>query len=297
MKDRAYHIIMISTGDDAALFQELISSLELNQSNTRILLIVVNQGLAGQVPHANNLELKVIEAGQKLSLSAARNLGLKYLFQEELLAVHLMFPDDDTTFDALFFERYQHLAKAEQAYLGRVLGKEDYKNYKAYPNTNNLTGKTELLPYVASVSMLIPFEVAKKTGYFDEQLGAGATWASSEDLDYYLRCAAHTRFIFKEELYNLHPSRFGKYNTLKTEQIKRRFKGYTDGYLFVMFRYDLEKQAKNLPYRAMAGALVSMAKGAFRLVPIYFWLARYRFKMLRFFKAQKKQNPQFFALS
>lgn len=288
-------ILMIATGQQAVLLDKLIGSIE--PGTVKVHLIVVNQGTSKKFEGKENLEVSTLNINRPLSLSAARNKGLKFSKKQGLQAIHVMFPDDDTTFDPAFFESYSTLVKPEKAYLGRVCAEEDGSDYKAYPKQTQLKGTLELLPYVASVALIIPQKVVKQVGMFDEKLGAGAEYGSSEDLDYFIRCTKITPFSFVKALRNFHPSRFGKYDNLDTEQIKKRFKSYSDGYLFVMFRYGLDQKAKSLTARAVGGAAFSLLKGNVRLVPIYLWLARYRFSLHRYFKVKKEQNPEFFRLN
>ncbi len=288
-------ILMLATGRDRHLLEKLQQSIAGNTAGQPVHLLIVNQGPSYRFESSDPLlSISTLNHGDQLSLSAARNLGLDYAGQHQLQARHLMFPDDDSTFDRSFFEAYQKITTAGQAYLGRVVGEEDGRDYKKYPRQEQLRGKEELLAFVASVSLIIPLPVVKAVGHFDEKLGAGARWASSEDLDYYLRCCQHSDFIYRRELRNFHPSRFGKYDNMDTQALKKRFASYTDGYLYVMFRHGLERRAALLPLRAIAGAVVSALRGSFRVVPIYLWLAAYRRKMYRKLAQKKNTEPEFF---
>jgi hypothetical protein len=43
----------------------------------------------------------------KMGLSKARNIALKYLLDNILSAEYIMFPDDDSSFDSVFFDNFQ----------------------------------------------------------------------------------------------------------------------------------------------------------------------------------------------
>jgi glycosyltransferase involved in cell wall biosynthesis len=229
-----------------------------------------------------------------MGLSAARNVALRFVADENLEAHHILFPDDDTTFPVDFFTIYQEKVKPESAVLSRVCNVDDGKNYKPFPPENLFKQTKTLLPFVASVGLIIPQKTTQQVGLFDERLGAGAEWASSEDVDYFLRCTAFTSFDFVKELFTFHPSRFGKYASMEASAIKKRFVDYTRGYMFVMVRHRADHNLWFLPWRAFGGAAASFLKGEWRLMPVYLWLAMYRFRLLRDFKKIKKTNPAFF---
>ncbi len=289
------HITMICTGNSVPLLTKLCDSINPEHTELKVLIIIVLQ----QQKHTfksthTNVQITTIEVAERLSLSKARNVALRNLFGQDEATDFVLFPDDDTTFDHHFFTAFQREISVNKFYLGRVCSEEDGSDYKRYPAVNRVSGKEKLLPYVASVALILPYKKVKQVGFFDELLGAGAEYGSSEDLDYYLRCTALGTFTFVHSLRNFHPSRFAKYDGMGTQEIKQRFKSYTDGYLFVLFRHDLEKSSWLLLLKAFGGAVISTFKGNFRLVPVYLWLVKYRAKMWKHFKEMKQKNPIFF---
>ena len=286
---KTFDIIAISTGQDVGLISQLITSIEASHGKVKIGLILIKQGKAWPKEQLSPLLLKLINGPERLSLSKARNLGLNHLFQEKLHAKHIIFPDDDSTFDAEYFKNYARLCQEGEAYLSKIKNLEDGKNYKTYPDTKT-TGGIDLLPLVASVSLIIPHPWVQKIGPFDEQLGAGASYGSSEDLDYFLRALDYGKFSFLPEIYNLHPSRFGKYDSLSSTQIKQRFQTYTDGYLYVFFKHKLFNKLKLFPERALGGFVLSLLKFDIKLAMQYFWLYRYRKNQIQVLSKKNSAN-------
>lgn len=284
-----FDIIAISTGQNEDLISGLISSMAASHGQVKIGIILIKQGKAWPKEQFSPVLLHTINSSERLSLSKARNLGLEYLFQEKLQAKHIIFPDDDSTFDAEYFENYARLCQEDEAYLSKIKNLEDGKNYKTYPESNT-SGGIELLPLVASVSLIIPHAWVENIGLFDEQLGAGAPYGSSEDLDYFLRALNYGKFSFLPEIYNLHPSRFGKYDSLSSAQIKQRFQTYTDGYLYVFFKHQLSHKLKLFPERALGGFVISLLKFDIKLAMQYFQLYHYRKNQIQVLRKQNSTN-------
>lgn len=284
-------LILVCTGAKQALIQQLINSISGNTGGLQVYLVIVNQGERCTFNHNDALlEIQTLSTEGQMSLSAARNLALRFLFDQKVHAQHIMFPDDDSTFKAGFFKNYQAL-QVNQAYLAKICNVEDGGDYRAYPKDNRC-GKESLLPWVASVSLLLPYSLVKQVGYFDEKLGVGAKWGSSEDLDYYLRCCHEQEFCFIPQLKTYHPSRFGKYESMPSRDIRRRFKAYTDGFLAVHFRYHLENRLRFFAHRALAGAVLSLVKLKLSLFWQYLWLYFYRHKAKAQFRKMRQHEPE-----
>jgi len=284
-----FDIIAITTGHSEKLLLNLLASIALHKGNCKIGVILIKQGESWLNRDYAELITACLHSPKKIALSTARNKGLEHLFNCEYLAKHIIFPDDDSTFDGNFFKVYQESVQANMAYLAKIRTADTKKDYRKYP-TSSIIGKQELLPFVASVSLVIPYSWLKKVGHFDEELGAGAKYGSSEDLDYFLRLSEHGDFHFLPTLYNLHPSRFGKYNKLSAHQIRQRFRTYTDGFLHVYFKHSIDSQLGLFAERALAGAVLSLLKLNFTLVAEYFSLYQYRKKRIRELKALHHSN-------
>ncbi len=288
-------LLFISTGSDAKLLKSLIASISGNTEGVKVYLLIVNQGPSFKFENKDPfLEIQILEHGAQISLSAARNIALKQLFKEEVRAKHLMFPDDDTSFRKDFFLNYSSLS-AKAAYLAKIINTEDGKDYRKYPQ-QKLCGRKELIPWVASVSLVLPYKIVCEIGFFDPKLGVGAKWGSSEDLDYFLRASQKVEFCFLPDLKTCHPSRFGKYWQMKPSQIRNRFKAYTDGYLAVYYRYDLESKLGLFATRALGGAFISLLKLKPQIAMQYLWLFSYRLQAKAYFRKIKHEDPEKLAL-
>ena len=284
-----FDIIAITTGNSDKLLNCLLTSIDRHKGTCKVGVILIKQGDTWDNKQYEDLILKNLHSAKRISLSSARNLGLEYLFKSNLEPKHVIFPDDDSTFDASFFSVYQKSTTPNRAYLGKIRGLENLEDYRNYPR-QAMSGSIELLPYVASVSLIIPYPWLKKVGFFDPDLGAGAQYGSSEDLDYFLRATKLGDFYFLPNLYNLHPSRFGKYNKLSSQEIRKRFRTYTDGFLHVHFKHNIMKHLGLFAERALGGALLSLLKLKFKLAKEYFSLYRYRKKRMRQLRKQYTQK-------
>lgn len=289
-----YHIIMIATGNSRNMVEQLITSIDQNVQSVKILLVLVFQGKKEKVPQPKNFNLHWENAGEQMSLSRARNRGLAVIEKYHYLGHHLMFPDDDSVFTQAFFNQFQRVVTPGEAYLCRMLNLENGEDYKKFPAANMQDQNTALIPYVASAGLIIPQQVVKEVGSFDERLGVGAIWGSSEDVDYYLRCTKHTGFHFVRELFTLHPGRFEKYSAMDKEAIWKRFKSYSDGYYFVMCKYGLVHRLRWLPLRALGGAVLSLLRAQGSLSFIYLRLCIYRLTLQKKLKWYNRYQPQLF---
>lgn len=285
-------LILITTGKERALLDRLIDSIQGKSMGLNLLMVLVNQGPEFEFASQDEqLKLHTINVGEQLSLSAARNMALNWVFNQKLSGKYVLFPDDDSTFDQSYFQNIRQYLKEPRLLLAKIVNQEDQGDYRRYPS-KPVRGTLSLLPYVSSVGLIIPFGLAQKVGFFDPTLGVGAKWGSSEDLDYYLRCCAYGDFEFNPALYSFHPSRFGKYRQLSAAQISQRFKAYTDGYLLVHYRYKLESNLRSFATRAIAGSLLSILKGEFTLARSYYELFLYRRKMKAYFGELRASNPK-----
>jgi len=282
-------IIAVTTGYDEKLLSSLLASIASHKGPCEIGVILIKQGEAWTNKRYPDLIIKNLHSPEKISLSAARNLGLECLFASNYKPKHVIFPDDDSTFDSSFFRVYQESVSSDKAYLAKILSLEKSEDYREYPK-QEMSGSLELLPYVASVSLLIPYPWLKQVGFFDPKLGAGAQYGSSEDLDYFLRASQQGDFHFLPELYNFHPSRFGKYDRLNGQEIRKRFRTYTDGYLHVYFKHNIDKKLNLFAERALGGAVLSLLKLKFNLAWEYFCLYRYRKERMRSLRKQHHSN-------
>lgn len=215
----------------------------------------------------------------KTSLSHARNIAIEYIYENEIIADYVMFPDDDSTFDLLFFERFMKEVDGNTAYIIDVY-ESGYETLfiKNKLSQNSIISKKQY-QLVCSVNMLIPFLAFTKIKFFDEDLGVGAKYGSSEDVDYFIRTLAFTnQFIYNKNLYNYHPRANDKFKMMSINDISSRFRKYGEGAIFTLLKHNMYFEALNLSFRAIGGSIVYLLKLDFKLFYCYNMAFYYRIK-------------------
>ncbi len=276
------------------LARQLVESIVKHNHHLSIHLVMVNQ-VGTLLLKGNDLfKISVINTEGKMSLSKARNRAITYLTQHSLNADYVFYPDDDTTFDEVFFRDFDKYIHHPNAYLIRVLNEDDHGEYKNFNLRDGEILKPEHATLAISYNMVIPFPLFEKVGYFDEKLGVGAEFGSSEDLDYFIRCQQLRDFKFVKHLYCFHPSREAKYNQMSIAQIGKRFEKYSEGYLFVMFRYGYWTKIMTLPFRTLGGVALSLLRLKLPWAWEYLLLFFKRWSIIFRFSVKKINDPKFF---
>ena len=180
-------LIFITTFISKENINNLIDSVCEANIGLKILFVVVCQnGFFLEKKDRNGVEVKQLNIPSKLSLSAARNVAIKYIVERQLKSDFIMFPDDDSTFDRNFFLNYPRLAKGENYIVDIYVTGTNHLFRKLNIRPHSLT-KSNKWFVACSVNMLISFESFIKVGYFDETLGVGTHYGAGEDNDYYIR--------------------------------------------------------------------------------------------------------------
>lgn len=267
-----YDVIFITTYVDEYTINNLVDSILVNDYQVKIAFIIVSQSIKLRWNNTNiNVTIIYIDSGKKLSLSAARNYAIKHIIKNDIKSKHVIFPDDDTTFDSSFFGNYIDAIEEEKSYIMEVYCQGTNKMYKH----NNFGDKKRMSinnwNSVGSVYMIISYSVFKQVGLFDESLGAGARYGSSEDVDYYIRCCREcTYFIYTKQLRNYHPSPSDTFNNLTIKQLIKRFNGYGKGAVYALCKNKLYSDALTICLRALGGAVKSLVSLKFSLSLCYF---------------------------
>lgn len=103
MESKKYDLIFITTFVVNDLVENLVSSIiESNTKVNLLLLVVCQNGNLIDDWNSENISVKTLSVSFMLSLSSARNLAIRYILENNIEASHVMFPDDDSTFDYSF---------------------------------------------------------------------------------------------------------------------------------------------------------------------------------------------------
>lgn len=269
MKSCCYDIVMIVPFMKRQIVNNLLHSLLENNKRHLILLILVDMSLEQEemLQTSNLLTVERIFLNKKLSSSQSRNKGIEFLLSHNVSFRYLMFPDDDTTFDASFFDLYDRVIQGNT--ILNVLCQETKKPYSNYHIKDGALLRKRDVLFVGCVRLLLSRETFYKVGFFDEQLGIGAKYGAGEDGDYFLRALAYGEFHYTEKLYTLHPTPSGKYRSMSFKSLITRFNNYGKGVMYMLCKHKLYREGCIVCLRAIAGGGVAFITGKWRLACAY----------------------------
>lgn len=128
----------------------------------------------------------ILHLRSERGLSRARNVGLRHI-SGNIVA----FPDDDCQLAPDFLEQVTALLEAHPQYAivsGRALDPITLQpSYSFMDETPHEIRVENFLRYHVSCTLVISRKVFEKIGWFDESLGAGSQWGSSEESDLVIR--------------------------------------------------------------------------------------------------------------
>ena len=254
-------LILVVTCCNDLNIGKMLSSVYKSNSNLSILIILVNQ-CNFDISKYSDSDYNVIYNinTDKLPLSKARNIGLQYIFNNEVKSSHIMFSDDDSIFDFQFFSNYLKFIENGKSYLVDVYCNNSFFFYK---QNNIAEGKLltdKHFENAISVNMVIDQLTFYQTGYFDERLGVGALYGAGEDGDYYIRCCQYTGFYNTHCLYNFHPAPESKYSEMTLKQIIDKFTSYGRGVIFMLCKHRKYLSALYSCFKAIGGCVISIFK-------------------------------------
>lgn len=103
-----YNIIFIATFVDDKHINSLLSSIKQSNDTLRVFLLVLCQnGYDISIESTPFVQFERIVIPDKICLSKARNICLDYIRRNGIQSQYVMFPDDDSVFDAFFFNNFR----------------------------------------------------------------------------------------------------------------------------------------------------------------------------------------------
>lgn len=253
-----YDLIFITTcTDDKYINAYLLSVINNNQNIDICIILLLQNGLRLNTSITNErVDVHFIQDVRKLSLSKARNICLDYMTQNNIHSRYIMFPDDDSSFDSLFFERFNHVVNANT--LIDVLCNNTnklYQNKKKLPE-NSYTNDYQ---YAMSVNMITKYPHVLSIGKFDENLGVGAKYGAGEDSDFFVRaCKMFGPFKVTHELYNFHPAPNDKNQLQSYKELINKYKKYGEGIIYFYNKHNMHFSAFKCIIAALVGSLKSL---------------------------------------
>lgn len=285
-----YDLIMVTTFVDDKCVYKLIKSIADNNKEIEVLLILIIQ----TVPldrelisaYTSKINLIIVDTDKKLGISAARNIGIDYVKNNHLQFDFLMFPDDDTTFDNVFFKTFKSCIKPGNNYLIPIYNEGSFTPFKDLKiKKNGILSKNDF-KYAGSPNIIVFNKVIQAGILFDEQLGVGGNFGSSEDVDFYLKSYATCPFLFTNKIYNFHPSREDKYKKMSYSEVIKRFRGYSSGYIYVMLKYKKYYPIFKILFTTFGASVLNLLKGNWKMCRAY--LAQFFIRIQLVFQLSKQ---------
>ncbi|MBC7915287.1 MAG: glycosyltransferase [Pyrinomonadaceae bacterium] len=268
-----FDIIFISACCDHRYIYKLVESIINNNNHVKLCLIVVNQNDVAmkQFPNTSNTHVNVIEHNEKVNSSIARNIGIDYLLNHQLVSEFVCFPDDDSSYDGIFFEKIQSFIKSNK--LGNYVtdvyctGSSELFRKVSYPDFTVLSKKD--FNIVGAVNIVLNFKTFQQVLYFDSRFGVNAKYGAGEDGDYFIRAVQLERFYYTKELYSYHPSGEYRYKSLSFKSMRKRLSGYACGGIALLCKHRMYKAAIILTFRAIGGVAKYLLKREFKIAIAY----------------------------
>ena len=279
-----YNLIIISTCCDHNYIYKLIKSVNDNNSFISVCVIIVNQTkeLISGIKKSGFNNFKVIDHGENVNSSVARNIGIKYLLDNNYYSEFVCFPDDDSSYDDSFFKAIQ-----------KKIQEEDFKNlitdvyctgtyrYFRKINLNNITLLSKKdFNIVGAVNMVLNYSTFFNVKYFDESFGINAKYGAGEDGDYFIRAVKFEPFYYSNEVYSFHPSSFDKFKKLNYKQKRKKLNTYGIGVMALLSKHKMYFHALYVVFRALGGAIFSFSRLELSLGLAYFEAFFVRLKTL-----------------
>ncbi len=235
-----FDIVFVTTHQDDSEIFNLIKSIDYNNKSTTVLLIVVSQECAISY-EPKNINLAIVFLNEKkMGLSRARNIALKYLQANSVSSRYIMFPDDDSSFDNVFFDNFGGKLNSNKCFITPIYNNGTKELYFGKPTFSGKVITPLNHQLIGSPNQIILYDKYKSQIVFDENLGVGALYGSSEDVDLFLKLfEIGERFIFTNDIYTYHPKKTSAYKDLAFKKIISRFKNYSSGFAYIIFKYKL----------------------------------------------------------
>lgn len=277
----SFDLVFVTTGSCAELFEKYLQSISQNTSLKLLVVLIAQNGIKIDLAVRENTVVKLICSEKRIGLSVARNLGINWLTEVGIDFSYVMFPDDDSTFDKSFFERFKETLSLENNYLIDVKNLGESGLYIEHNFVNGAVVTSNDWNNACSVNMIICKSTFLSVGMFDERLGVGSLYGAGEDSDYFIRsCNVGASFNFTNQLYSFHPSSKNKYLGLSTKQLITRFNNYGKGVVFFLVKHSMHLDAAVVCFRGLGGVAISVLRGQFKLSLAYFYSFITRFSLL-----------------
>lgn len=280
---KSFDIIFITTCINKKYINRLLTSISNNNQQIKCLVVVTLQNdiSVDVTPYlSDNTRIETIEIDEQENSSKGRNIGIGYVLDKGFECRHIMFPDDDSSFDSSFFELYSISTNENTSYVVPTY----CENTKIYYNKafsklkpQQILGEKFVLN-IGTWSYILAFDAFKKVKTFDENMGVGAKYGAGEDGDYYLRCLRVGPMVYIQSLYTYHPAPATTYKDMSFQQLLNRYKKYGEGVVYMLVKNKLYGMALRCAFNGMAGSIVALfsLKPKLSVVRAYAFIIRLR---------------------
>lgn len=279
-----FDLILIVTSINDQFIYKMLDSVLYNNTMINLQVIFVNQSKC-DISHYqsnDNNHLFAIDS-TFISLSKARNLALSYIKENNLLSTHIMFPDDDSTFDQNFFIKFKKVIAPKKNFLINVYKTGTSDLYKRINLINNSRVDYNKYRYAMSVNMIVSYDDIIRVNGFDENLGVGTWYGAAEDADFFIRCSKENPFFYSKELYNFHPANVSKFNLMNYNEIFNRFASYSRGFIYFVIKHNLTIDFYKSLIHAILISFYYFFTLNFKMFRVYLNIFFYRIKIYRKF--------------
>ena len=265
-----FDLIMVTTHQDELNIFKLISSIDNNIENINVLLIVLSQECIIVYIPVNPLLSIVFIEDSKMGLSKARNIAMHYLLNNSFSAEYIMFPDDDSSYDENFFFKFPDIQNLNRCFVTSIYNEGTKDIYIGKKTTSDVLLGISDLRLIGSPNQIILYDKLKHQIFFNEQLGVGALYGSSEDMDLFIRLFNQgEQFVYTNKIYSYHPKKVAAYKNTKFKNIVERFRNYSSGFAYLIFKYRLYYFIPEYLIRTLLAFFVFFLKFQFKLAFAY----------------------------
>lgn len=284
----SFDLIFITTHQNNQFLPNLIKSIDNHITDLKLLLVVISQECDFKYETKKDFFKIAFIDEKKMGLSKARNIGLNYIKEKNITAEYIMFPDDDSSFDKNFSTEFKKILGSEKSYITPIYNNNSKKLYFGKPyETGKIVGVQKYY-LVGSPNQIIQYNKYKEFIHFNENLGVGAKYGSSEDLDLFIKLNLNgIKYYYINEIFSYHPQKTDIFINKKLDDIINRFKTYSSGFAVIIFKYKLYSFIPSYLTRTFVAFVYYGLKLKFKLSYAYFIQLIFRIKLLFTFSFKK----------
>ena len=276
-----FDLLFIVTCTSEVHIHNLLNSIVLYNKDVYLKIVLLLQNNLRIDVHnykRKNIDIVLLYSKKQVSLSCARNMIIQYILCNQLKFDYVMFPDDDSVFDAAFFLSFKNKVRGDSLIDVYCLGTR--KLYKLSRYRNNSILKAKNYEAAMSVNVCVSYKTFQGVVFFDEQLGVGAKYGAGEDSDYFIRCCLYNKrgFVYIKDLWNYHPAASLKYNAMTYSQLKMRYKTYGEGVVYMLYKHKMINAIYQCIARGILGGIVALLHFDLKLCRVRFYAVGVRLK-------------------